>query len=244
MKLRAVTGAALAAAVALALAGCDRNALTGGTSSARAPASAPRPDTAVLGGYGNAPPAAPALPAPPIPITARASLRMAQDGPDSGLAMWIDLSHHVNAARWTRATGWQPAQTLETIRGDASEVAIGANAGGVAMAVWRHTLGEVESLRWSRYVASEGWSTPDVLPGALPRRHVIGEITKTQPPAAPRIVVDDQGNAYAEWASGFASQQLQSARFAAGQGWSKPQDLAWNVPPPVAAASAATPSPR
>ena len=80
------------------------------------------------------------------------------------------------------------------------------------MAVWRHTVGSIESLRYSRFDSS-GWSVPDVMPGALPR-------PRTERGAAPRVQMDAQGQVVAEWSSGFDPRQTQSARYVPGQGWS------------------------
>ncbi|HEY8359885.1 MAG TPA: hypothetical protein VIL30_20710, partial [Ramlibacter sp.] len=100
----------------------------------------------------------------------------------------------------------------------ASKPQLAGNGQGVALAVWQHTVGSIQSLRFSRYDSTSGWSVPDVMPGALPR-----------PPsrlpqgaaAAPQLHMDAQGNAFAQWPSGFADNEVQTARYVAGQGWTR-----------------------
>src|SRR5690606_19381360 len=78
---------------------------------------------------------------------------------------------------------------------------------------WQHTVGKIHSLRFSRYEAGTGWSVPDVVPGALPR-----------PPGQavpPQLRMDAAGHAYARWPSGFDENEMQAARFVAGQGWGR-----------------------
>jgi hypothetical protein len=79
--------------------------------------------------------------------------------------------------------------------------------------VWRHTVGSIQSLRFSRFDPVAGWSVPDVMPGALPR-----------PPgqaAPPELRMDEAGNVTARWPSGFDPRDTQVARYTAGQGWSR-----------------------
>jgi hypothetical protein len=166
-----------------------------------------------------------AIPPPPAPRTAVA--RVAYDSPESVLAAWIDQGV-VLASRYTRTTGWSLPVALERIGGDATELALASNGHGVAMALWRHSVGQVDSLRYSRFEAPAGWGTPDVLAGALPRRPQpgAGGGTRVSPAAVPRLEIDARGNAQAQWQSGFDRNQLQASRFVAGQGWTPPQDLA------------------
>ena len=70
---------------------------------------------------------------------------------------------------------------------------------GLAMAVWHHQVGNIHSLRFSRWDAN-GWSVPDVLPGALPRPAVAGMRSGQN---APQLHMDAQGAVLARWPSGF-----------------------------------------
>jgi len=200
-----------------------------------------RNNTAVLGGYGNGPagePSPPALtdaqghviPAPAVPPRTR--ITAVRSGDEQAIAAWI-ADHHVVAATWTPA-GWSAPQPLERIYGESSDVQLASNGQGRAMAVWHHRVGNIHSLRFSRFDAASGWSLPDVVPGALPRPEVAGT-----PPGrdAPQLQMDAEGNVVARWPSGFHANEMQTARYAAGQGWS---DAASE---PVASATPASPAP-
>lgn len=214
---------ALLLAIAAALAACDRNE--------------PGHDTKVLGGYGagRAPDGAAssltddegrAIPPPPAP--ARAVVRAARSGDNAALALWLQ-DGRVMASSWTRDGGWSPSHALEDIYGEASDPQLASNGQGKAMAVWRHTVGKIESLRFSPYAQGKGWSTPDVMPGALPRP----DDSKASRDA-PQLRMDADGNVVAEWASGFRADEQQTARWTEGEGWSRAASE------PVASASGAS----
>jgi hypothetical protein len=185
--------------------------------------------TAVLGSFGNPSPApvqAQGFPPPPgVPAGARPQI--VRSGGDAAVAVWLQDGHAV-AAIYTKAAGWTPAQRMEDIYGEDSDPQIASNGQGTAMAVWRHTVGSIESLRYSR-LDSSGWSVPDVMPGALPR-------PRNERNAAPRLQMDAQGNVVAEWASGFDAAQVQSSRYVPGRGWSPATSA-------VASAAPASPAP-
>lgn len=185
-----------------------------------------RHPTSVLGGGGAAAPRAPALLAltdgsgqaiPPPPVPSHAQPQMARIGGDGALAIWVQEAH-VLASSWTRAGGWTPPQALESIYGEAGAPQLASNGQGVAMAVWQHRVGNILSLRFSRFETAGGWTAPDVLPGALPRPASAGS-----PPGSGtlQLQVDAQGNAVAEWPSGFRADEMQTARYTAGEGWTR-----------------------
>lgn len=166
---------------------------------------------------------------PPAPRNARPQLAAVE--PDTTLALWVE-DGTVMASRHHPARGWEPPAALESIGGDASDARLAGNDQGVAMAVWRHTVGAIDSLRYARYESRSGWSTPDVLPGALPRARQPGKTAgRLVEQAAPRIQVDEHGHARAEWQSGFHEGEMQVSTYVAGEGWSRPLDV------PVAAAA-------
>jgi hypothetical protein len=199
----------------------------------------------VLGSFGSGPrppAAAPqaqadtsGLPQPALPASTTA--RLVRSGPDTGLAVWVQDGHAV-AASYAAASGWSQPQPLEQIYGQASDAQLASNGHGAAIALWRHTVGNIESLRFSRFDAATGWSEPDVMPGALPRPRPASAAPGREAAGAPRLRMDADGNAFAEWPSGFDAQATQTARYVAGQGWSRA------LSEPVASASpAARPSP-
>lgn len=206
--------AALMLAATLGLAGCH---------DARTPASQGN-HASVLGGSGPTQPPEPGaltdaqgqpIPEPHLPANTLAQLVRAGD--DTALAVWVQ-DGHVVASSYARATGWTPAQPLEQIYGQASEPQLASNGHGIAMAVWRHTVGSIQSLRFSRFQAGAGWSTPDVLPGALPRPPMAGPAGAQD---LPRLQMDAQGNVVAQWPSGFHAGEVQEARYVEGQGWTR-----------------------
>lgn len=208
----------LCLAAGLALAACrDR------------PAAPPDPGahnpTAVLGSYG---PAQSARIAPPltdahgrvIPRPAPApgvAAEVARSGDETALAVWT-RDGRVLAAAYAPGTGWSEGVALEQIHGQASDPQLAANGQGSAMAVWRHTVGSIQSLRFSRFHAATGWSEPDVLPGALPRPHLASRGGDAN---APQLEMDERGNVVATWPSGFAAGEVQTARYTEGEGWSR-----------------------
>lgn len=178
---------------------------------------APAPDqgqssnTAVLGGFGSRAASTDAGAQLAPPEGAPRGTPVVQSGPDQHLALWL-RDGHVMAAIHT-AAGWSAPQPLEEIHGEASDPQLASNGRGSAMALWRHTVGNIQSLRYSRFDSS-GWSVPDVMPGALPRPRGTAAV-------APKLRMEADGSAHATWASGFGDNEVQTARYMAGQGWSR-----------------------
>lgn len=216
------------------------------------PATARGDDTSVLGGYGTGPARSAdarhteggladawgrGIPTPPVPRNTAADTALV--GPATALAVWEE-QNRVMATRYTRERGWETPQPLEQIAGQASNSRLASNRTGVAMAIWQHTVGRIDSMRYSRYEEGRGWSPPDVMPGALPRQRQPGKTAGgLVDEAAPRIEVDAEGNARAQWLSGFNESQLQASTYVRGEGWARPIDL-----PVQTTASAAAPSSR
>jgi hypothetical protein len=204
-------------------------ALLGACRDAKLPAAASEGNhTAVLGNAGPAPSQGQAFPPPPG-LPAGTQAQVARTGNETALAAWVQ-NGKVVAASYAKSTGWSAAQPLEDIYGEDSDAQLASNGQGTAMAVWRHTVGSIESLRYSRFDSS-GWSVPDVMPGALPQ-------PRTAQNAAPRLEMDAQGQVVAEWTSGFDASKTQGSRYVPGQGWSHAEASA------MASAAPASPSPR
>ena len=210
MQYRGALPALMLLAV-LGLGACDRQSPTAN-------------NTAVLGGYGpgrdesaNTVSLTDArgrpIPAPRAP--ARTPVQAVRSGDEAALAVWVQ-DGHVHASGWTRDGGWSPARPLEDIYGKASDPQVVSNGAGKAMAVWRHTVGSIQSLRFSRFDQASGWTTPDVMPGALPRPDASAGSQD-----APRLQMDAAGNVIAEWACGFNANELQTARYVEGSGWTR-----------------------
>lgn len=219
---------AAAALAALLLGGCEQAA-------DEPPQGEGSSNTAVLGGYGS-PASAPlidvdgrSVTAPPAPRDVMPQL--AAVGRNSTLALWTE-DGRVMVARHHPSRGWDVPRPLEDIAGEASDAQLASNGGNAAMALWRHTVGRIDSLRYSRYDPRTGWSEPDVVPGALPRPRPAGSASTGQD-AAPRLRLDANGNARAEWLSGFDRDEVQVSTYVAAEGWARPVDL------PVAAAAQA-----
>jgi len=180
----------------------QQHAVFGASPPARSVASAPLLDA---GGH-----AIPPAPSPPgtRPLVART-------GPMSAVALW-ERQGRIMGSTYATATGWTAMpQPLEDIFGEASEPRLVGNGHGLAVAVWRHTVGRIESLRSSVFERG-AWSTPDVVPGALPATE----------PGRPglRLDVSPLGHVTATWPSGFAEGQWQAAHFVPGQGWSPAEE--------------------
>lgn len=237
----------------LAIAAVAAAVLTASRERDAGPVTARGSDTSVLGGYGSGPGGRAAarsgeagltdtqgraIPLPPVPRNTVAD--MALVGRFTALALWEEQGR-VMATRYTRERGWEPPQPLEQIGGQASNARLASNRSGVAMAIWQHTVGRIDSLRYSRYEEGRGWNQPDVMPGALPRPRQPGKTAGgTVEEAAPRIEVDARGNARGQWLSGFDETQLQASTYVPGEGWARPVDL----PADTTASAAAPASPR
>ena len=177
-------------------------------------------NTAVLGSNGQQRKAperavAPSFPAPPAPNGSEVDIAPLPSG--AALAVWPQ-GGQVHGARFTPAAGWSAAQPLETIRGEVNDLELAGNDKGDAMAVWRHTLGDIQSLRFSRWTPDAGWAPPDVIPGVLPRRLNSG--------VRPRLMMDTAGGVTLQWPSGFGGTSAQVTRYETGRGWSVPLDVA------------------
>lgn len=171
-------------------------------------------NTAVLGSYGQRAPDT-ALPRPPAPVGSPVVTAALGDG--QALALWTQ-DGRVFSARHDGSGAWTDVRPVEQILGQASDLQLASNGRGEAMAVWRHSLGQIESLRFARYEPASGWTAPDVVPGVLPRQ--------ARGAAAPQLQIDAEGRATLQWPSAFAPRTVQISRFEPGSGWSKPQDLA------------------
>jgi hypothetical protein len=205
------TGALALLLLAAVLGGCkdadqSNNTAVLGGSSHRAPAEPPPPTLTDAQGR--------TIPAPPAPAGARP--QMVRSADEQALAAWIADDHAV-VAMWTPATQWSAPQPLERIYGESRDVQLASNGAGRAIAVWHHRVGNIHSLRFS-VLGPEGWSLPDVVPGAMPRPAAPGA-----PPgqSAPRLQMDAQGNVVAQWPSGFEANEMQVARYTAGEGWGR-----------------------
>lgn len=167
------------------------------------------------------------IPHPRLPAGALG--RVMRAGEENAVAVWIH-EHQPMASSYAPTSGWSPPQPLETLFGEASDAQLVANSAGSAMAVWRHTVGSIQSLRFSRFEPAVGWSIPDVMPGALPRPPGQG--------APPQLEMDAAGNVTAQWPSGFDERETQVSRYTAGVGWSRA------ISERLANAAPAPPSPR
>jgi len=179
------------------------------------------------------------IPPPPVPAGTTAQAALTASG--TAWAIWIQEGRTVGA-RYTRAGGWEAPIPFERIAGIDSDPQLASNGNGTAMAMWRHTVGRIEALRYSHWDAATGWSGPDVLHGALPRSRPPNlPPEQPYPPVAPRLSMDQQGTAHAEWPSGFHEQQMQASAFLPSRGWTQLEDRALDA---TASQSAPLGSPR
>lgn len=165
-------------------------------------------NTTVLGSSGHN--VTHAGPIPPPPVPRGSSVATSSIGSRGAVAVWLQ-NDDVFAATYQPESGWGDIRKMEEIMGGASDLQLAGN-GQAAMAVWRHSLGNIESLRYSRFEPATGWSAPDVVAGVLPRR--------SSATARPRLQIDGSGQVTLEWPSRFADQPMQAARFDPGKGWS------------------------
>lgn len=175
--------------------------------------------TAVMGSYGQPPvPSTQVAPSfPPTPAPKGTEVELVPQPGGGAVAVWPQ-DGQVRSSRYAPGAGWTEPQALEGIRGEVSDLELAGNMHGAAMAVWRHTLGDIQSLRYARFSVEEGWAPADVIPGLLPRRLNSG--------TRARLIMDDTGNVTLQWPSGFGGTSAQVTRFEAGRGWTQPLDVA------------------
>ncbi len=134
--------------------------------------------------------------------------QIAVDDNGNALAVWT-LAGNIWSNRYVAGSGWGSAELIETDdAGSALEPRIAVDASGNALAVWAQSDGLRDNIWSNRYAAGIGWG--------------IAELVETDDGAAtaPRVGIDDSGNALAVWAqSDGLRDNLWSNRYVAGSGW-------------------------
>jgi len=128
------------------------------------------------------------------------------------------------AARYSRASGWEAAQSIAVAglrRADLPVVA--AHGSGGAIAVWMHDDGHNVQIWSNRYSLGVGWLGASRLDSVGPSDVVPGTEN-------PRIAVDAHGNGFAAWTQLTQSSPLvlyrtYAARFRLDRGWSAGQPI-------------------
>jgi hypothetical protein len=119
------------------------------------------------------------------------------------------------AVRVSSAGTWGEMQLLEQRDGDAAELSLAADGKGNAFAVWRQDSGAGSGIWSTRYTAASGWGPAQRLENGFP-----GSAER------PALAVDAAGNALVAWQTHDTDgSNVWSARFRAGQSWSRPVRL-------------------
>lgn len=156
--------------------------------------------------------------AQPAPVSsARPGLfpDIAMDGQGRAAAVWVqgvgDTFRPYTAA-YTPYVGWDTPSELEPLGpGDAEQPAVAMNAAGRAVAVFVLRSGTGADLYAAEYAPGGGWSAPQ---GLESRMEVV---------SAPRVAVDEAGNALVVWRqSDGTAESVWAARLRVGVGWSSP----------------------
>jgi len=148
------------------------------------------------------------------------------------MAAWVQwdeygTSYHIYANRYVVGSGWGSPNLLETSDLAVYKPRIAADSNGNAIAVWQQTwttFGERFSIYANRYVAGTGWGAATA----------VYEDKKDWLSAtgAPRIAVDQNGNAMAVWSlndSTWSHTSVWASRYVVGTGWSSATNLSGDV---------------
>src|SRR5256886_10826615 len=125
-----------------------------------------------------------------------------QQGDSSGvLSIW--------ANRYNAASGrWRTATLIESNAGKAFLPHVGMDDNGNAIAVWVQNDGTYDSMWANRYVAGQGWGTPELIE------------TNTGDADFARVAVNGNGVAVALWKqSNGVNHDIWSNIYVPGQGW-------------------------
>ena len=112
------------------------------------------------------------------------------------------------ANRYDAESGWGTATLIETSPGVAFLPHVGMDDNGNAVAVWVQNDGTDDRMWANRYVAGQGWGTPQVI--------------ETNPGDADfaRVAVNGDGNAVALWKQfNGVNFDIWANLYVAGQGW-------------------------
>ncbi len=144
---------------------------------------------------------------------------VAMDPDGNAIAVWQqadDGRHDIWANRFTPSGGWHDAELIETDdTGDATEVRLGMDADGRAIAVWKQFDGITAGIWYNRYVPGEGWSGAERI-----------ETNDNGDALRPRVGVGARGEAVAVWmqSDGFSYDAWSNA-YAPEQGWGIPERI-------------------
>lgn len=137
--------------------------------------------------------------------------RVGIDGDGNAVVIWRRSdgdSSTLTAQHYTAAEGWGEPVPLDASPGGSESPRLAVAANGSALAVWRAFDGTHDGIASRRYEPGAGWGETEWL-------DVMGESA-----SAPRIVVDDVGNAAASWIqSDGSSMRLWFQRYDAVAGW-------------------------
>jgi hypothetical protein len=156
-----------------------------------------------------------AHPAPVSPARPGLFPDIAMDGQGRAAAVWVqgtgDTFRPYTAA-YTPYVGWDTPRELGPLGpGEAEEPAVAMNAAGKAVAVFVLSNGTGADLYAAEYAPGDGWSAPQSLE------------SRTEAVSAPRVAVDEAGNALVVWRqSDGTAESVWAARLRMGVGWSSP----------------------
>ncbi len=149
---------------------------------------------------------------------------IAFDAAGNALTLWRQSDgsrYNIWSNRYTAGNGWGTPELIETDdAGDALLPQIAFDAAGNALAVWSQYGGTTFDIWSSRYIAGNGWGTPELI-----------ETDDAGSAMAPQIDIDTAGNAMAVWQQhdGFRA-NIWSNRYTAGSGWGTPELIVIDSP--------------
>lgn len=129
------------------------------------------------------------------------------------VAVWAIFDgtyYSIWSRRYTAGSGWGPSiEFVETNSGNASAPRVAVDPAGNAVAVWMQYDAGRHDIWSNRHIPGTSWATPEKI-----------ETDDSGTAAAPRVVVDTAGNAFAVWSQFDATGRLNiwSGRFDVGTG--------------------------
>jgi hypothetical protein len=143
---------------------------------------------------------------------------VAVDPRGDAMAVWAQsMNKHwtVLAAKRTASRPWSPPRAISSDTNDAASPQVATDAAGNAVAVWQWFDGQNSIIQSAAYdIRKARWSGPTNL--SLSGRDSV----------APRLAVDDKGDAVAVWTTlSFAGWTVEAATRSAGGAWEKASDI-------------------
>ena len=142
--------------------------------------------------------------------------QLAMDPNGNAIAVWQQndgTSFNILANRYVKGTGWEAAEIIETMAGNAGSPQVAMDSSGNAIATWQQNDGTRNNIWANRYVAGTGWQDAELI-----------ETDNTGNAGSPQVAMDSDGNAIAIWYQNDGTRfNIWANRYVKGTGWQAPE---------------------